>query len=65
MSIALLLVVAAEMIGAEFGIGAFVLSAGNLMLIDHLLAGVVLLSLLGLVIAWLLGRIESWVLRWR
>ena len=64
-SIALLLVVAAEMIGAENGIGAFVLSAGNLNLTDHLLAGVTLLSLLGLAIAWLLGRIESWVLRWR
>jgi len=31
LSIALILVVAAEMIGAQEGIGAFVLSAGNLM----------------------------------
>ena len=42
-SIALILVVAAEMIGAQYGIGAFVLAAGNLMQIDQLIAGVVLL----------------------
>lgn len=64
-SIALILVVAAEMIGAQEGIGSFVLSAGNLMQTDQLLAGVVMLSLLGLLIAYLLGRIEAWVLRWR
>ena len=40
-SVALLLVVAAEMIGAQHGIGAFVLAAGNLMQTDQLLAGVV------------------------
>ena len=49
-SIALLLVVSAEMIGAEFGIGAFVLQAGNLMQTDQLLAGVVILSLFGLAV---------------
>src|SRR5690242_201745 len=34
-SVALLLVVSAEMIGAQFGIGAFVLQAGNLMQTDR------------------------------
>jgi len=47
-SIALILVVAAEMIGAQVGIGAFVLTAGNLMQTDQLIAGVFVLSLLGL-----------------
>lgn len=64
-SIALILVVAAEMIGAQYGIGAFILGAGNLMQTDQLIAGVVLLSLLGLVISLLLGRLEAWLLRWR
>jgi len=64
-SVALLLVVAAEMIGAQYGIGAFVLTAGNLMQTDQLLAGVVMLSILGLLISWGLGRIERSVLRWR
>jgi ABC-type nitrate/sulfonate/bicarbonate transport system permease component len=64
-SVALLLVVAAEMIGAQSGIGAFVLTAGNLMQTDQLLAGVVMLSILGLLISWGLGTIERSVLRWR
>lgn len=64
-SIALILLVAAEMIGAERGVGAFILSAGNLMQTDDLLAGVVVLSLLGLAIALVLQRIERRVLRWR
>jgi ABC-type nitrate/sulfonate/bicarbonate transport system permease component len=64
-SVALLLVVAAEMIGAQYGIGAFVLAAGNLMQTDQLLAGVVMLSILGLLIAWGLGTVERAVLRWR
>jgi ABC-type nitrate/sulfonate/bicarbonate transport system permease component len=64
-SVALLLVVAAEMIGAQYGIGAFVLSAGNLMQMEHLLAGVTLLSLLGLGVGWGLGALERRLLRWR
>lgn len=64
-SIALILLVAAEMIGAQHGIGAFILSAGNLMQTDQLLAGVLMLSVLGLAIGAALTRIEAWVLRWR
>src|SRR4051812_8524638 len=64
-SIALILLVSAEMIGAEHGIGAFVLQAGTLMQTDQLLAGVVILSLLGLAIGTGLTRLEKWLLRWR
>lgn len=64
-SIALILVVSAEMIGADTGIGAFVLAAGNLMQIDQLIAGVVLLSLLGLAVSTLLSLAEKSILRWR
>ncbi|WP_245986559.1 ABC transporter permease [Azospirillum thermophilum] len=64
-SIALILVVAAEMIGAEYGIGAFVLTAGNLMQTDALLAGVLVLSLLGLAIGTVLSVLERRLLRWR
>lgn len=64
-SIALILLVSAEMIGAEHGIGAFVLQAGNLMQTDQLLAGVVVLSVLGLIIGTALTRLERWLLRWR
>ena len=64
-SIALLLVVSAEMIGAEFGIGAFVLQAGNLMQTDQLLAGVVILSLFGLSVGRLINWLETRLLHWR
>jgi NitT/TauT family transport system permease protein len=64
-SIALVLVVAAEMIGAERGIGALILTSGHLLQTDRLLAGVVVLSVLGLLVAWGLGVLERKLLRWR
>jgi ABC-type nitrate/sulfonate/bicarbonate transport system permease component len=64
-SVALLLVVSAEMIGAEYGIGAFVLQAGNLMQTDQLLAGVVILSLFGLAVGRLINFLETRLLHWR
>ena len=64
-AIALLLVVSAEMIGAQYGIGAFVLQAGNLMQTDQLLAGVVILSLFGLAVGRLIDWLETRLLHWR
>jgi ABC-type nitrate/sulfonate/bicarbonate transport system permease component len=64
-SVALLLVVSAEMIGADHGIGAFVLQAGNLMQTDQLLAGVVILSLFGLAVGKLINLLETRLLHWR
>lgn len=64
-SIALVLLIAAEMIGAEHGIGALVLQAGHLMRSDRLLAGVVLLSVLGLAIGGAIGTLERRLLAWR
>jgi ABC-type nitrate/sulfonate/bicarbonate transport system permease component len=63
--VALLLVVSAEMIGADYGIGAFVLQAGNLMQTDQLLAGVVILSVFGLAVGKLIGWLETRLLHWR
>ena len=64
-AIALILLVAAEMIGPEFGIGALIIQAGNLMQTDQLVAGVVVLAVLGLTISVLLSRLEKRLLRWR
>ena len=64
-SIAIILLVAAEMIGAEYGVGAYILLAGSLMATDQLIAGVALLSLMGLTVSWLIGRAERFFLRWR
>ena len=64
-AIAIMLLVAAEMLGAEFGIGAFILSAGALYDLEKLFAGVAILSCLGLLVSWLIGRIEARWLDWR
>jgi NitT/TauT family transport system permease protein len=64
-STAIILLVAAEMIGADKGIGAFVLQAGNLYDTDNLLAGIVVLSAIGLGVSWLLGLVERRLLGWR
>ena len=64
-SIGLVLVVAAEMIGAEFGIGALILTAGNLMRTEDLLAGVCLLSLLGIAVGVIVSEAERRLLGWR
>ncbi|MHA1545636.1 MAG: ABC transporter permease [Alphaproteobacteria bacterium] len=64
-SIAIILLVAAEMLGAEFGIGAYILLAGSLMATDQLIAGVAFLSVFGLCVGWLIGRAEKYFLRWR
>jgi NitT/TauT family transport system permease protein len=53
------------MIGAQFGVGAFLLTAGNLMQTDDLMAGVVILSILGLGFGFGLSVLEKIFLKWR
>ncbi|MGP9791335.1 ABC transporter permease [Roseinatronobacter sp. NSM] len=62
---ALLVLVAAEMIGAQFGLGAFLILTGNMLQTDKLMAGVVVLSAMGLTASWLVTLIERRVLHWR
>ncbi|MGJ4946731.1 ABC transporter permease [Bradyrhizobium sp. HKCCYLS1011] len=64
-SVALMLVVSAEMIGADAGIGTFVLQAGNLMQTDQLMAGIVILSVFGLAIGKCISLLEARLLHWR
>lgn len=64
-SIAIVLLVAAEMIGARHGLGALALNSGSLIRIDRLFAAVVLLGLLGLMASGLVGLAERRLLRWR
>jgi ABC-type nitrate/sulfonate/bicarbonate transport system permease component len=64
-SIGIILLTAAEMIGAQHGVGALVLSAGNLMQTDKLIAGVLLLSGLGLTVAQAILFAERRLLKWR
>lgn len=61
----LLLLVAAEMIAAQVGIGALILHYGDLMITDSLMAGVIVLSLLGLIFNLLLQWIERKAVPWK
>ena len=65
LAIAIILLVAAEMLGAEYGIGAYILEAGSLYDLERLFTGVAILSLLGVLISFVIGRIEKRLLKWR
>ena len=65
LGISLLLVVAAEMIAADAGIGFMILTAADLMQTKRLMVGLLTLSLLGLFFNWLLRQIERRCLPWR
>jgi len=56
LAIAIILLVAAEMIGAEHGIGAYILEAGSLYDLERLFAGVVILSIIGMIISKVLEK---------
>ncbi len=64
-AVALILLTAAEMIGAQHGLGALVLASGNLMRTDHLFAGILVLSALGVSVSVFLSFLERVLLRWR
>ena len=61
----LLLLVAAEMIAAQVGIGALILHYGDLMITDRLMAGVIVLSLLGIVFNLILQFLERKAIPWK
>ncbi|THH35179.1 ABC transporter permease [Aliishimia ponticola] len=65
LAIAIILLVAAEMLGAQYGIGAYILEAGSLYDLERLFAGVVILSLMGLLTSGVIGLVEKRLLRWR
>ncbi|MBE1296775.1 ABC transporter permease [Phycobacter azelaicus] len=65
LAIAIILLVAAEMLGAQYGIGAYILEAGSLYDLERLFAGVVILSLLGVLTSGAIGLVERRLLSWR
>lgn len=65
LAIAIILLVAAEMLGAEYGIGAYILEAGSLYDLERLFAGVIMLSVLGVLISTVIAFIERHLLDWR
>lgn len=64
-SIAIILLVAAEMLGAQFGVGSYILEAGSLYDLEKLFAGVTILSVMGLIVSFVISLIEKRFLSWR
>ena len=65
LAIAIILLVAAEMLGAEYGIGAYILEAGSLYDLERLFVGVVILSIMGVCVSALISIVEKRLLKWR
>ncbi|MDJ0686211.1 MAG: ABC transporter permease [Alphaproteobacteria bacterium] len=65
LAIGIILLVAAEMLGAEYGVGAYILEAGSLYDLERLFAGVTILSVLGVLVNASVGAIERRLLNWR
>ena len=65
LAISIILLVAAEMLGANYGIGAYVLEAGSLYDLERLFAGVTILSIFGIIVNWFIGVLERKLLSWR
>jgi len=65
LAIAIILLVAAEMLGANHGIGAYILEAGALYDLERLFAGVVILSALGVTTSSAIAVLERRLLAWR
>jgi len=63
--IALLLVVAAEMVAADAGIGFMILTAADLMQTKKLMVGLIILSLLGIFFNWLFQKLERVFIPWK
>ncbi len=64
-SVGVILLVAAEMVSARFGVGAYIIEQQNLFQLDRLMAGVVILMLFGLALHAAIGALERRLLRWR
>ncbi len=65
LAIAIILLVAAEMLGAEYGVGAYILEAGSLYDLERLFVGVTILSILGVTVSAVISAVEARLLNWR
>ena len=64
-SIGIILLISAEMVSAEFGIGAYIIQQQNLFQLDRLMAGVTVLMVMGLCVYGAISLLERRLLRWR
>jgi ABC-type nitrate/sulfonate/bicarbonate transport system permease component len=61
----LVLIAIAEMVGAQSGIGYMIWNAWQLMAVDTMFVGLIVIALLGFAFNWGLDEIERWLLPWK
>jgi len=62
---ALLVLVGAEMVGAQSGIGYLIINSQYALQIPNMYAAIITIALLGLTLNFLLLRLEAWMSKWR
>ncbi|KAF1048761.1 MAG: putative aliphatic sulfonates transport permease protein SsuC [Xylophilus sp.] len=65
MSMALSILVAAELLGGDRGLGFIVLDAANFFRTSDVFAGVLLIGLLGLLVDRLIDVLTRWLVHWQ
>jgi NitT/TauT family transport system permease protein len=63
--IGLILIAIAEMIGAQSGIGYMIWNAWQLMSVDTMFVGLIVIAVLGFAFTWALDELERWLLPWK
>ena len=63
--VSLLILVSAEMIAAQHGIGAFILKNADLLVISKVLVGVLVLCIIGALFNYILAKLESKFVHWK
>jgi len=63
--VALILIVAAEFVAAQAGIGYLIWTSFEVMRIEEMFVGIILITIIGLVTAFILKEVERWVLPWK
>jgi NitT/TauT family transport system permease protein len=61
----LILIAIAEMIGAQSGIGYMIWNAWQLMSVDTMFVGLIVIAILGFAFNWALDELERWLLPWK
>jgi NitT/TauT family transport system permease protein len=64
-SVALLVIVGAEMIGARYGIGYMVFVAQKAYMVSKMYVGVITIAVLGVIVNALVERLERYIIRWQ
>ncbi len=65
MGMALLLIVAAEMIGAKSGIGYMIWTGYDTFFLEKMYVGLIIMAFLGYVSSLLLDEVERWIVPWK